>query len=328
MVSLKSILLAGDPASAGTAARPERAPVITCEAPVYDFGSIENETTLRHAFVIKNTGNGPLEIQQVIVCCGASAELDHYTVLPGSETMLTIRMSLRGRTGKQTKRFYVRTNDPRNPMFAVGFDGVVISKVDVEPSGAMLTPAGEYSVAQQDIAITCQPNIILHVTNVTSTLPHVAATYDGCTGTVHRLRIRTVPPLPTGLTRGVVRVMTDHAEFNVLEIPVVVKVSRGIAAVPDEIVLPLERGISKRVSRFMVVRSLDQVPFRILDIVKPVEGMEIVCSQMTDGGYKIEVRNLLPDESMNGKCLILKTDNARWQEVVVPIRVIRVTTKS
>jgi len=39
-------------------------PVIACDQPSYDFGTVGDGTEVTHTFVVKNTGQGPLKIQR------------------------------------------------------------------------------------------------------------------------------------------------------------------------------------------------------------------------------------------------------------------------
>lgn len=293
--------------------------VLSCAKPVYDFGTLDNEETIEHSFVLRNEGTAVLELGKTYACCGSVAELSASTVPPGQETVLKIRLPLKGRSGNQTLSFYVRTNRSARPLYELRIRGTALAKVDVQPSGVMLGAVEEDAAAEKTVSIICRSNIVFGVTNVECSSRCVAAKYLGVSGNVHRVSIVTVPPLPSGILRATARVLTDHGKYQVIEIPVLARVTKDIVVFPNEI--RLTRTSRDRIagSWYAVVRSLKRTPFKIVGTETPAKGIEVVCSPMASGGYKVEIRGLLSQSDMDGKQIILKTDVAKATEVAIPI---------
>lgn len=300
--------------------------VLSCSEPVYDFGTLDNEETVEHSFVLRNGSDAVLELDRVHGCCGAKSELLSHTIPPGEETTLRISIPLKGRSGTQAMSFYVRAGNMSPELYELQIKGVALAKVDVQPSGIMLGTVTTDEVIEKMVTITCQSNVVFNVTNIVRSSPYVAATYMGVSGNVHRVSVRTVPPLPAGITRDVVRVLTDNPKYPELEIPVLARMTKDIVVFPGEIRVPAMLVGKAPASWYGVVRSLSKAPFKITGTEAPGEGIEIICSPMATSGYKVEVRNVLPQADLDGKNIILRTDSVNADEVFVPIRVVRTGT--
>lgn len=86
----------------------------------WDFGKVIDGNTVRHKFVVKNTGSTDLVIERVRTSCGcAVAQLGKSVLKPGESTPLTIEFDSTGRSGPQEKQVYIRSNDPENPFATI-----------------------------------------------------------------------------------------------------------------------------------------------------------------------------------------------------------------
>lgn len=294
-------------------------PHLTCGSPVWDFGKHDNEDTVEHVFVLHNDGPDVVLLGKVIGCCGSTAELSTGTVLPGGEAAVKITLPLKGRSGEQSMSFYVQSNSSAVPLYELRIKGIALAKVDIQPGSIMLGSASEDTVIEKTVSIGCQSNIIFRVTNTVSSAACIGASYLGVSGNVHRVSVRTIPPLPFGIIRATVSVMTDHSKYPVLEVPVLARVTKDVVVFPSEIRLA-KNGGGKAETWYGVVRSISRTQFKITGTEVPSAGIEVGCSPLSNGGYKVEVRNLLPQPDLDGKQIILKTDNAGANDVGIPIQ--------
>lgn len=51
---------------------PSNPPALICDQPSYDFGEMDNRKTVEHTFVIRNTGDRPVEITKLFSADGRS----------------------------------------------------------------------------------------------------------------------------------------------------------------------------------------------------------------------------------------------------------------
>ncbi|MEI6970221.1 MAG: DUF1573 domain-containing protein [bacterium] len=297
--------------------------LMSCSWPVHDFGSLDNGETVRHTFVLHNSGEAVLEIGKIHGCCGATWELSSRSVQPHSEAMLAITMPLKGRSGAQEASFFVRSNDPAQPLYELKMRGFAVAKVDVQPACVMLAATAADAAQDRLVTITCQPDIGFRVTNIVVSSPCVSATYVGASGNVHRVAVRVVAAPGSGTARADVRVLTDHPEYKILDIPVLVSVKKDIVVFPNEVRLDASAGRQVPGSWYGVVRSISRAPFRITGTESPAKGAEFTFSPMANGGYKVEIRNLIPHKDLDGRSIILRTDSEAASEVVIPIRIIQ-----
>jgi len=295
---------------------------ISCSNAVYDFGTLDNEETVEHMFVLRNDGTNAVWLDKVFGCCGSTSELSSSTVFPGSDVTLRISIPLKGRSGEQAMSFYVRSNNAAWPLYELRVTGVALAKVDVQPGSVMLGAIAENAVIEKLVSITCQPDVLFNITNIACASQYITATYLGVSGNVHRVSVRTVPPLPFGITRDMVHILTDDKRYPVLEIPVLARVTKDVVVFPNEIRLTRTSGKLVADKWYGVIRSLSKTPFKIASYEVPAAGIEVVCSPMENGGYKVEISNILPQADLDGKEITLKTSNAKANDVGIPIRIV------
>jgi len=103
--------------------------------------------TVEHVFTLDNQGDEVLLFGRLRACCGATASLRDQQVSPGSNTLLNVKLSLRGRRGPLNKSIYLATNDPRQPHMMLRITGVVTGAVAVARQGAEGKPGQLSAVA-------------------------------------------------------------------------------------------------------------------------------------------------------------------------------------
>ncbi len=90
----------------------------------YDFGEIATNDIVSHNFVVKNSGEKPLEIKRVATSCAcATAQIAKNVIESGQEAELLVTydsglMPLHG-SGREERIIYLRSNDPINPQIEV-----------------------------------------------------------------------------------------------------------------------------------------------------------------------------------------------------------------
>ena len=101
----------------------------------YDFGSVEQGKLATHNFVLVNNGGDILKITDVHASCGCTvAKPDKSELTPGESTNIKVEFNSAGRSGKQEKIIYVKTNDPDNKEIKFKFTGNVIEPNTVKVS--------------------------------------------------------------------------------------------------------------------------------------------------------------------------------------------------
>lgn len=301
----------------------ETFPKIECREPVYDFGTAGSTGSVEHTFVIWNKGNDTLRIDRVLGCCGATTKLSDKAVSPGTNTMLRVMFLLLGRSGKQQKNFYIKSNDPQEPYYRLGIMGMVSSVVDIRPANVNFGHVLSNEIAERHVDIFCQTNFAFHITNVVSVVPRFVAEHESARdGISHRITIRTVPPLPFGVTHGKIQIFTDRADYPQIDIPAVAIVSSDIVVVPQEIVLEESVQNPRPVTRSVAIRSRSKRTFKILKIVSPQPEIEVKVRQLRGDVYRCDLENIMPFPDIDEKNIVITTDHEGAREILIPIRVV------
>ncbi|MBN2575397.1 MAG: DUF1573 domain-containing protein [Deltaproteobacteria bacterium] len=107
---------AAAPASAPPPPAETGGPVIDFDSRVHDFGAVNEGAVLKHAFVVKNTGNAPLMLANVATSCGCTAAAPATdTIPPGGSAPIEVTFATRGRRGAGSKTIQVTCNDRLHP---------------------------------------------------------------------------------------------------------------------------------------------------------------------------------------------------------------------
>ncbi len=98
--------------SVGSLSAQEKQAVISAKETIFDFGTIkEVDGKVTHAFVIENTGDGPLVITRVIASCGCTTpEWTKEPIAPGKTGDVNITYNPAGRPGPFVKTISIYSN--------------------------------------------------------------------------------------------------------------------------------------------------------------------------------------------------------------------------
>ncbi len=122
-------------AQAGAATRPAGpAPQIGCDEPEFNFPESWSGEKIEHTFILKNTGEGPLEITRVQPGCGCTlaGEFDR-NIAPGKTGKVPVALKTDGMRGPVTKSITVFSNDPAKPQLLLHIKGTIKSAIDMQP---------------------------------------------------------------------------------------------------------------------------------------------------------------------------------------------------
>jgi len=133
IIVLASFLGAQTPPPGGAAA-PTGSPRIQCPNPTWNFGTASQQSSITHDFIVKNVGDGPLTITQVIPTCSCTASMPQKTRLePGEETTISTTLSTQTFQGPITKNITIVSNDTKTPNVVLTIAGEVLPPYLVRP---------------------------------------------------------------------------------------------------------------------------------------------------------------------------------------------------
>jgi len=121
-------------------------PRLTPEPSEHDFGTVSQKSSLEHVFLLKNTGNAPLEILSVETSCGCTSTLlSEKTIAPGETGELKVGFESGSMEGPFRKKVMVNTNGPESST-KLQIKGSVQPLFLVDPS---MLSFGQVSIGQE-----------------------------------------------------------------------------------------------------------------------------------------------------------------------------------
>lgn len=314
--SAGSSLLGEQQPGAGT----EGTPKAEVTEPAYNFGTALSGPPINHAFMIKNVGNGPLEITKVTPSCGCTAAKPSKNLLaPGEVSTIAASVDTKFEQGHSLSVVTVSTNDPANPSLQLKIEGVIKPQVTAQPIDIDFGSVHQGSAAARDVVISDTIGAKgFALKSVTNDSPYVkvseAVRTDGKSGAL--LHVTLLPSMPPGPISDTLRIETNLAPLRVAVLGVV---QGDLVVKPSQVsfgMLPHHQGairivrLTNQGKRTINVLGVDSTSNSVFAQVAPVTpGKE----------YKLTValRPNTPDGQIRG-ALTIRTDDPQQATLTVP----------
>ena len=321
------LALAADLPSAGSALLGEQpgtaaagAPKIEVAEPAYNFGTALSGPPISHVFMIKNVGNGPLEIRNVASSCGCTAAKPSKTILaPGEVSTIAASVDTHFERGHSLSVITLATNDPANPSLQLKIEGVIKPQVEAQPMDVDFGNVHHGSAAVRDVVISDMiGGTAFALKSVGNDSPYIKVTEsarsDGKPGAL--LRVALSPSMPPGPISDTLRIETSRAPLRVAILGVV---TGDLIVKPNQVsfgILPHHQGavrivrLTNQGSRTINVLGVESTSNSVFAKVAPVTpGKE----------YKLTValRPNTPDGQIRG-ALTIRTDDPQQTTLTVP----------
>jgi hypothetical protein len=314
------------PAATEAAAPAPQGPRIACDEPIYNFGAVETQDDIEHTFTIRNTGDTTLVISSVRASCGctvAQMSEEDKTIPPGEDSPLTARLSLKGRTGQQSKSISIMSNDPNQPQFQVSMVGSVNMAMQLVPNRLMFNQISPGQTLEQTAELINASSSPVTVTKIETSDPSITATPEVVEeGRRVRILVKMTGPVSYGPVNAALRVHTDNPARPMLELPVGGNVVGEIVYAPTELVIPADAG-GQPVTKNLIVRKGSIPQFEIKEVIPPNPDIKTTVTSFADQGYRIMIENIVPSDDLDGKALKVVTTSEQMSEISIPFRIQR-----
>jgi hypothetical protein len=300
------------------------APKLVCERPVIDVGTMGNTQTLRHTFVLRNAGAGPLKILRIATCKACTnPDLSRDTVPPGETAELSVAISLYDKAGPFSFDLTLHTNDPARRRLRLELVGAVETWVEVDPLRVSFqrTPDDEVAARSVEVRVTdtCEPFAITSVEPTADWLTAETRTVEQ--GRVYYVTVRTKPPMPRGWHEEHVRLKTDSETVGTIDIPVRAMIVGELVVWPDTVSL-IDMGHGGLTRRQVSVLPGKVKEFEILSVQPPVPmDVKIEKTGLGGDGRRIRLSEIRVSPELDGKELIITTDVEGMRTIRVPFEV-------
>ncbi len=155
-----------------------KAPKITFDKVVHNFGNVSPASTHICQFDFTNTGNGILEIIEIEQTCGCTPSVMMKTqYAPGERGSLKVGFYSDTQLGRTSKPIYIYSNDAENPEVELAIQANIIAKIDYEPKKLdlmLMQPNGNCPA----ITISSLDNQPFSITSFKSTDGCITADFD------------------------------------------------------------------------------------------------------------------------------------------------------
>lgn len=302
-----------------------------CQEPIHDFGEVDEDQKVEHAFVIRNNGEAPLENITTQTSCGCTvAKLEITSLAPGEETKVAATLSLKGRQGELSKSITVKAGDAQNPVDSIvlTLKGIVTAPIMYEPR--MFNFGKVMGAAPEPVKVVVRSaQESFKIIGATCSEPSITIAHNAMEeGKVYEL-VASMASLPAaGQLNAVVTVETDHPKRPKLVISVFADVTGPIDVTPRTIVFRQSDDPAQKITQVLKVAPGTVTSFEVTEVISPDERIKIELMPRENSIYLIKVMDLPCDGSLDGKELIVKTSAAELPEVRIPFKMIKVPAQA
>jgi hypothetical protein len=135
LVAIGSLAVSAQEKSETAAKAPEKAGRLTIVEPVKEYGEVPKGDKLDWSFVIKNTGDGDLQILAAKPGCGCTVADFDKVIKPGQTGKVTAHVDTTAFAGPISKTVSIETSDPMTPEATLTIHATVKPFVEAFPAG-------------------------------------------------------------------------------------------------------------------------------------------------------------------------------------------------
>lgn len=308
---------------------------------VYEFGTMPQQATGKHSFVVKNTGRADLILTMISSTCSCTLakfkDGEKAVVKPGESTDIVLEFETRVNNGDYDKGAEIGTNDPDLERFSLRVHGKVYPAVMTIPASEVVNfsnIANDVEDHQAYFALYSKDRPGLKIVKTTSSDPkQVVVTHEPASAADckelkiekgWKVGVNVKAGLPLGAFRHEVVVTTDHPKQPEVRMTVVGTMSGPVNIQPGRLIMHGVNGQSGDAGGVIVtVRNNRETRFEVVEAppglkveIKPVEG------STRKGRYRLSV--MVPPGTTARDIeseVVLKTDHPKAGKVIVPVSI-------
>jgi len=201
----------------------------------FDFGDVYAGEVISQIFVIKNLGDGELQIQSFKADCGCTIARSTEVIPPGKQGTAQLEIKTVSQSGLISKSAIMRTNDPNQPTIVFSLvanvlhgaplrQGRYIGPVFVSPDsrGAMFATAGKNARIEFSVTADAAPVKLLRVEGGTKYF--AGRVEDVEPGRSYKIVVDSLPNNAAGLYTDQLVVVTDSPMLPAFTIELTLRV--------------------------------------------------------------------------------------------------------
>jgi hypothetical protein len=260
---------AATPESPPAAPSPDGPPRLVFDAPIFDFGKVEQGAQVNHLFRFTNQGGHELRIESVKTSCGCTAAVISSEIIPsGQEGTISATFDTTRFSGEKSKSISVYSNDPTQPVVTLVLQGEVAIEIEADPPQLYLgrVRRGEETTRSVDVLYAADKPIEIAKVETTSSLLTIQTQpleRDGRKG--KKLIVTLKKDAPLGRLNDEIRVKTTSEKRPTIEIPVFGSVEGDLVLAPPQVSFGVVRRGEGKVQE-VSLKSRSAKPIHIVDV--------------------------------------------------------------
>lgn len=312
-------------------------PKITLSAEVWDFGEVIYGDTPSQIFTITNEGDADLILDRVKGSCSCTVPKLKVSLLkPGESTEVIVNFNTKKRQGSISTSVQIRSNDPLRSLLTYRVRGTVRRLIDLKPTSVSLSGLKRDDVMSGTIRISNQSGDPINPEFKSINSDYFDVTINEVeAGKIYDVVITTKPPIPYGITRGVITLSTGNARQPTITVPVNANVRARVSVTPPIVFVPKQtKSPSKRRIRIryfgtddnfkvLSVESSDSVklPVTLLPLsakTQPFSRLPTAFAPTSERVISVEVPAgaELGDDGLE---IVIHTNDPEFETLVVPV---------
>jgi hypothetical protein len=215
-----------DPAHRAAPVTGQQAPQVVVDKLIHDFGLIDRNDTVRHAFRFTNAGRGSLTLKPGTTSCSACtiAEITRPEVAPGETSEIVVEYSAKRAKPVFEQYVIILTNDPEHPRVELKIQGRVTTRFRLLPEALVLSNVSPGKPTTAEVKILCHLSDDLRVVGHKFDEGETAAYFEATSETIPkdelkdgatsgcRVLVTVKPGLPLGPFRQALHVTVEMGD--------------------------------------------------------------------------------------------------------------------
>jgi hypothetical protein len=284
-----SLPLLGANAPAAVTAAPANTkasgPHIEFSETVFGFGKVKPTDTLKHEFIVTNTGNALLEITAVQPGCGCTtAGAWDKEVAPGKTGKIPIQFNPANFSGPVTKYVTVTCNDPTRASHTLQVQATIWRPIDLQPQYVhFLSVEGEATNETKTIRIVNNEEEPVTLEAPQSSSPVFKTELKTVRpGKEFELQVSYTGPVSNASMQGIISIKTSATNMPALSASAFAMPQPAVAVTPQYIQLPAGP-FSPEYKYTAIVRNNSSTPLKLSDASVNAEGVKVQVQDMEPG---------------------------------------------
>jgi hypothetical protein len=282
-----------------------------------DAGETLRGDNPHYVFVVKNTGDAPLNIV-AHPSCGCTVAKYDAVIAPGAEGKIEADVRTSGFRGKIAKSIEVTTNDSGKPQISLRLLANVISVIEAVPATVPAVALKDTEPTVKELQLRVRGSELVEVTRVSCSSPNAAARVEPAVGG-YKLFVTIQPSAPLGRSNLSVTLFTSSKREPQISIPLTCE--KGILLAPASLYLGAISPATKLPVTQVVTLSKREGKFRVTKVESSDPNLEVRDETVQEGSqYRLTVtyRGGWPAGAARAK-LMIETDDPRQPRLEIPV---------